>query len=123
MFHRRRSPLWKWFWAAYQLAQDKKGIAALELAKQIGVSYTTAWLMLHKLRRAMRHRNAGYVLQGLVEVDECYVGGETEGIVQVGNLVYAGTKSSQCFSDQFLVRAEKESAISTSRRFHCRSCP
>ena len=48
VFHRLRSPLWKWFWAVYQLAQDKKGIAALELAKQIGVCYTTAWLMLHK---------------------------------------------------------------------------
>jgi len=79
VFHRLRSPLWKWFWAAYQLAQDKKGIAALELAKQIGVSYTTAWLMLHKLRRAMGRRNDHYVLSGLVEVDECYVGGETEG--------------------------------------------
>lgn len=47
-----------------------------------------------------------------------HAGGETESIVQVGNLVYAGTKSSKCFSDQFLVLAEKESAISTSRRFH-----
>lgn len=84
VFHRRRSPLWKWFWAAYQLAQDKKGIAALELAKQIRVSYTTAWLMLHKLRRAMRHRNEGYVLTGLVEVDECYVGGDAEGTGTTG---------------------------------------
>jgi hypothetical protein len=32
VFHGIRTPLWKWFWAAYQLAQDKKGIAALELA-------------------------------------------------------------------------------------------
>ncbi len=45
-------------------------------------------------------------------------GGEPEGIVQVANLVYAGTKSSRCFSDYFLVKAQKESAISTSRRFH-----
>lgn len=45
-------------------------------------------------------------------------GGEPDGIVQVANLVYAGTKSSRCFSDHFLVKAEKESAISTSRRFH-----
>ncbi len=45
-------------------------------------------------------------------------GGEADGIVQVANLVYAGTKSSQCFSDHFLVKAEKDSAISTSRRFH-----
>ncbi|MFW6124786.1 MAG: DUF4159 domain-containing protein [Pirellulales bacterium] len=45
-------------------------------------------------------------------------GGEPDGIVQVANLVYAGTKSSRCFSDHFLILAERESAISTSRRFH-----
>jgi hypothetical protein len=45
-------------------------------------------------------------------------GGEPDGIVQVANLVYAGTKSSRCFSDHFLIKAEKETAISTSRRFH-----
>ena len=45
-------------------------------------------------------------------------GGEPDSIVQVANLVYAGTKSSECFADHFLVQAEKESAISTSRRFH-----
>lgn len=50
--------------------------------------------------------------------DPKQAGGEPEGIVQVANLVYAGVKSSQCFSDHFLVTAEKESAISTSRRFH-----
>ncbi len=45
-------------------------------------------------------------------------GGEPDGIVQVANLVYAGTKSSHCFSDHFLTKAEKETSISTSRRFH-----
>src|SRR5204862_1794454 len=45
-------------------------------------------------------------------------GGESQGIVQVANLVYAGTKSSTCFSDHFLIQAEKDSKISTSRRFH-----
>ena len=84
VFHRRRSPLWKWFWAIYQLAQDKKGVAALELAKQVSVSYATAWLMLHKVRRAMRRRDDRYVLDGLVEVDETYVGGRAEGIVGRG---------------------------------------
>src|SRR5258706_12152629 len=44
-------------------------------------------------------------------------GGEAEGIVQVANLVYAGTKSSKCFADHFLIQAEKASSISTSRRF------
>ncbi len=50
--------------------------------------------------------------------DAKHLGGEPESIVQVANLVYAGVKSSQCFSDHFLLLAQKESAITTSRRFH-----
>jgi len=79
VFHGARVPLWKWFWAIYQLAHDKKGVASLALAKQIGVCYGAAWRMLLKLRRAMRRGTERYVLQGLVEVDETYVGGEEAG--------------------------------------------
>ena len=50
--------------------------------------------------------------------DPQQVGGEPDSIVQVANLVYATTKSSQCFADHFLVKAAEETAISTSRRFH-----
>ena len=45
-------------------------------------------------------------------------GGEDGSVVQVANLIYARVKSSKCFSDHFLLRAERESALSTSRRFH-----
>ncbi|HUT13825.1 MAG TPA: DUF4159 domain-containing protein [Thermoguttaceae bacterium] len=45
-------------------------------------------------------------------------GSEPDSVVQVANLVYARTISSRCFSDHFLIQAEKDSAISTSRRFH-----
>lgn len=51
-------------------------------------------------------------------VEERQSGGECEGIVQVANLVYAGTKTSKCFSDHFLIKAARETCISTSRRFH-----
>ena len=54
----------------------------------------------------------------LGEPDSKPSGGEPDSIVQVANLVYAGSKSSRCFSDHFLIKAEKETAISTSRRFH-----
>jgi hypothetical protein len=52
------------------------------------------------------------------EAEAKTVGGEPAGVVQVANLVYAGTKSSKCFSDHFLIQAEQDSSISTSRRFH-----
>ncbi len=50
--------------------------------------------------------------------DPTQVGGEAHGIVQIANLIYAGTMTSKCFSDHFLLKAEKDSTISTSRRFH-----
>lgn len=46
------------------------------------------------------------------------LGGEAESVVQVANLIYAGTKTSECFADHFLSRAEKDSSITTSRRLH-----
>jgi hypothetical protein len=45
-------------------------------------------------------------------------GGEPQSIVQIANIVYAGTKTSKCFSDHFLAKAETDSSISTSRKFH-----
>ena len=57
-------------------------------------------------------------VQSVTVPDSKHVGGEPDGVVQVANLVYAKTKSSECFADHFLVQAEQESSISTSRRFH-----
>lgn len=53
-----------------------------------------------------------------VVLEPASVGGEPGSVVQVANLIYAGTKTSECFSDHFLRRAEKDSSISTSRRLH-----
>ena len=84
IFHKTRTPLTSWFWAIYRMSQDKKGISALQLSKEIGVSYPTAWLMQHKIRKAMADRDQGYQLQGLIEVDEAYVGGAEQGKAQKG---------------------------------------
>ena len=56
--------------------------------------------------------------QSPVVPDPIHGGGEAASMIQVANLVYAGSKSSECFADHFLIRAENESTISTSRRFH-----
>jgi transposase-like protein len=84
IFHKTRTPLPSWFWAIYRMSHDKKGISAVQLAKEIGVSYPTAWLMLHKIRKAMSDRDQHYRLSGLVEVDEGYVGGEEHGQARRG---------------------------------------
>ncbi len=79
IFHKTRVPLRKWFWALYRMGQDKKGISAMMLRKEIGVSYPTAWLMLQKIRHAMATGEADRVLTGTVELDDAYLGGFQSG--------------------------------------------
>jgi len=79
IFHKTRTPLFRWFWAIYRMSHDKKDISAAQLAEEIGVSYPTAWRMQHKIRKAMEDREQSYRLHGLVEVDEGYVGGQEPG--------------------------------------------
>ena len=40
-----------------------------------------------------------------------------EGAVECGNLIYAGTKTSKCFSDEFLTTVQQKTSIATERRF------
>ena len=70
IFHKTRVPLRDWFWAIYRMSQGKKGISGVQLSKEIGVGYPTAWLMQHKIRKAMAEGEQGTRLRGLVEVDE-----------------------------------------------------
>jgi transposase-like protein len=79
IFHKTRTPLTRWFWAIYRMSHDKKGISAVQLGKEIGVGYKTAWLMQHKIRKAMEDRDQRYKLNGIVEMDEGYVGGAESG--------------------------------------------
>jgi hypothetical protein len=79
LFHKTHLPLWKWFWAIYRMGQGKKGLSAVQLMKEIDVSYPTAWLMMQKLRQAMQKRDAQYRLGGIIELDDAFVGGQEEG--------------------------------------------
>lgn len=79
IFHRTRSPLRNWFLAAWQITSQKYGANALGLQRDLGLkSHQTAWAWLHKFRRAMV-RPGRDRLDGIVEVDEAYVGGVEEG--------------------------------------------
>lgn len=71
-------PLWKWFIAVFLMVESKKGISSNQLKRMIGVSYKTAWFLTHRIRSAMAIVNA-HQLEGVVEVDETYVGGKVRG--------------------------------------------
>jgi len=77
--HKTHTPLLVWFWAIYLVANDKRGTSAAQISKKFGISYPTDWLMLHKIREAMRDRDAQYMLAGSVEMDNTLFGAPTEG--------------------------------------------
>ena len=64
----------KWLFAAYLLMTARKGISAMQLSKELDVSYPTAWYMLHRLRLGCG--GGMQALRGTVEVDETYIGGK-----------------------------------------------
>jgi transposase-like protein len=77
--HKSHTGLREWYIAIFLVVNDKRGISALQLSKDAGISYYAAWLMLHKLRDAMAQRDKKYLLGGTVEVDDAFFGAPTEG--------------------------------------------
>lgn len=75
IFHKTRTPLIKWYWLIYHMATDKVGVSISEMQRVLEIKdYKTAWLMAHKVRKAMADRDAGYSLAGLIEMDDSFFG-------------------------------------------------
>jgi transposase-like protein len=80
ILHNTKTPLTVWFWAAYLTVTDTRGMSALLLQRQLGLGrYETAWMLLHKLRRAMVNA-AREPLHGDVEIDDTWIGGPQAGL-------------------------------------------
>ncbi|SDN96379.1 Transposase zinc-ribbon domain-containing protein [Cryobacterium flavum] len=81
IFDRTRTPMRTWFAAIWFVTAQKNGVSALGLQRVLGLkSYETAWVWMHKLRRAMVVPERD-LLTGTVEVDETFVGGISRGNV------------------------------------------
>jgi transposase-like protein len=74
IFERSHVPLHKWVYAMYLLVTARKGISSMQLAKEIGITQKSAWFVLHRLREACGSDLKK--LQGIIEIDETYVGGK-----------------------------------------------
>lgn len=75
VFEDSRVELRHWCFAFWRASTSKKGVSALELHRQTGLSYKTCLFMLHRIRFAMADSAPG-MLSGDVEVDETYIGGK-----------------------------------------------
>ncbi len=63
----------------FLVTQTKNSISALELMRQLGLSYGTAWSMKHKLMQVMKERDDSRLLEGIIQMDDAYWGGEHRG--------------------------------------------
>jgi transposase-like protein len=74
VFERSKVPLTKWWMAAHMMNSGKNGVSAHEIHRQLGVTYKTAWFMMHRLREAMTDAKPGPMgsLNGAVQADETY---------------------------------------------------
>ena len=84
VFEHTKLPLSVWFLAMYLMTQSKNAISALELKRQLGVTYKTAWLVKQKLLQTMLLREEARRLDGRVEIDDAYLGGERTGHMNGG---------------------------------------
>ena len=75
IFHHSHVPLNKWFMLIALILNAKKGLSAYQASRDLGIRRPTVWSMMHRIRNAMA-TDQGDMLKGIVEMDECYVGGK-----------------------------------------------
>ena len=75
--HSTKLKLWKWLLAMFLIVNSSKGISSVYLGKLVGISQKSAWKLGHAIRKMMEPGNEIHpALQGIVELDEKYVGGK-----------------------------------------------
>jgi len=79
VFEDSRVPISKWLMAIFIVCSSKKSVSALQVSRMLGVTYKTAWFMLHRIRFAMgTDLKTAKPLENTVEADETYIGGKGE---------------------------------------------
>jgi transposase-like protein len=101
-------PFRTWFMAIGIVCDAKKGLSALQLERNLSVSYETAWTLYHRLRDFMAVENQYNRLDGITEMDETYVGGKPR---RYQESVYGKTKAIPEIkkqADEAIVELKKE---------------
>jgi transposase-like protein len=74
IFHNTHVDLQRWFLLISLMLSAKKGLSAMQAARDLEMRRPTVWSMMHRVRKALV--DDGKLLAGLVEMDEAYIGGK-----------------------------------------------
>lgn len=75
LFDNTKIPLQKWFIAIWLLTSHKKGTSSIQLAKDLGITQKSAWFLAQRIRNCFCLPQEE-MMDGVVEVDETFVGGK-----------------------------------------------
>ena len=72
IFHNSHIDLQLWFLLISLMLSAKKGLSAMQAARDLEMRRPTVWSMMHRVRNALV--DDGKLLAGIVEMDETYIG-------------------------------------------------
>jgi len=80
VYERSKIPLHKWLLATHLVCASKTAISAHQLHRMLGITYKSAWFLMHRIREGMKDTDAGPMGgEGeQVQVDETYLGGTSK---------------------------------------------
>lgn len=78
LFHKVKFGLQKAFLIVFEMTTTTKSLSSIQVGKRYGISQTTAWFFMQKVRVAMKSSQK-YPLSEIVHVDEFVVGGKEDG--------------------------------------------
>ena len=79
VFHATKPPPTSRFLAMWLVATAKNAISSVELGRRLGVKQTNAWALKQKIMAVMAGRESAERLDGRVEMDDAYLGGQRPG--------------------------------------------
>lgn len=74
LFANHKLELRDYLMAIIVFANAVKGISASQMSRALGVQYKTAFVLVHKLRASLMDNKDETKLEGIVEMDGCYIG-------------------------------------------------
>ena len=78
LFHKVKFGLQKAFCVVFEMTTSSKSLSSVQLAERYGISQTSMWFFMQKVRKAMESSKK-YPLSDLVHLDEFTVGGKEDG--------------------------------------------
>ena len=76
IFEKTKIPLQKWFLGIGLIVNAKKSLSSCQLARDLDITQQSAWYMQQRVRAEMATKQGSIILNGIVEMDETYVGGK-----------------------------------------------